>query len=101
MLDNKAQSLVIFVLCLPFVLLLLTYVVDITRVNYEKNKMENIVEISKEEETSKICSLIVKNDNNIDCTIESNTIKLNKRIKSLFGIVVGKNYYDIKVSVKI
>ena len=101
MLNNKGQSLIIFILCLPLLLLFLTYVIDTVRVNYEKNKLESIIEISKEEETDKICDIALKNDKDLNCEISNNTVVLNKRIKSLFGKIIGKEYYNVKVSIKI
>ena len=42
MLNNKGQSLVIFVICLPLLLLFLTYIFDIVSVKYEKRKITNL-----------------------------------------------------------
>lgn len=101
MLDNKGQSLIIFVLCLPIILLFFTYAIDIARVNYERNKMSNIIESSRSNNHDEICTFIKKNDGGITCNIENNTIFLEKKIKSLFGIIIKKEYYNVKVSMKI
>ena len=107
MLNNKAQSLVIFVLILPVALLFIGYVFDVVNTNYEKNKLENLSLMLKENldediTDNEIKELISKNDTNIIVSItrkENVTkVELSKRIKSLFGKIIGKEYYDISVA---
>ena len=107
MLNNKGQSLVIFVLVLPILVLFVGYSFDVLNTNYEKNKMENLssmVEDSIDDGITddEIRRLISKNDKSITILIsrKDDTVKveLSKRIKSIFGKIIGKEYYDIKVT---
>ena len=107
MLNNKAQSLIIFVIILPILIVFIGYSFDVLNTNYEKNKIENLSLMVKENlnddiTDNEIKELINKNDTNIVVTITRNgeitKVELSKRIKSLFGKVIGKDYYDIKVT---
>ena len=107
MLNNKGQSLVIFVLILPVLIVFIGYSFDVLNTNYEKNRMENLSLMLKENldediTDNEIKELISKNDANIIVSITRYEAKveveLSKRIKSLFGKIIGKEYYDIKVT---
>ena len=107
MLNNKGQSLVIFVLILPVLIVFIGYSFDVLNTNYEKNKLENLSLMLKENldediTDNEIKELVNKNDANIVVSItrdESKVeIQLSKRIKSMFGKIIGKEYYDIKVT---
>lgn len=107
MLNNKGQSLVIFVLILPVLIVFIGYSFDVLNTNYEKNKLENLSLMLKENldediTDNEIKELVNKNDLNIVVSItrdESKVeIQLSKRIKSMFGKIIGKEYYDIKVT---
>ncbi|MDD6879531.1 MAG: hypothetical protein PUD59_04825 [bacterium] len=99
--NNRAQVLVIFIIFLPIMILFITYIFDSIRIVYEKDKLNDIVEISKEYDTNKICDLILKNDIEISCNINSNKLNVKKRIKSLFGKIIGRDYYDINININI
>ena len=106
MLNNKAQSLVMFVLVLPILIVFIGYSFDVLNINYEKNKMENLSLMLNENiegiNDNEIKELISKNDKNIIVSItrddEIIKVELSKRIKSFFGKIIGKEYYDIKVT---
>lgn len=105
--NNKGQTLVIFVMLLPLFLCLLAYITDTSYLFYEKNKLDDVnkmvinykmnhIEANKE----KVKNYIMKNGETIkiekmDMNDKSVTIKLSKKVKSIFGSIVGKNYYDI------
>lgn len=103
MLNNKAQTLVIFVLLLPIIILFLVYIVDIVNINYEKIKLDNISNMILEEmETDKdldICLLAEKNDSDIECEVNEEIV-LKKRIKSLFSNFTKNEFYEIEKRVK-
>lgn len=103
MLNNKAQTLVIFVLLLPIIILFLVYVLDVVNINYEKMKLDNIsnmiVEEIKKDEDLDICLLVEKNDSDIECEVNEEIV-LKKRIKSLFGNFTKKEFYEIEKRVK-
>lgn len=107
MLNNKGQSLVIFVLVLPILIVFIGYSFDVLNTNYEKNRMENLSLMLKENldediTDNEIKELISKNDTNIIVSItryeDKVEVELSKRIKSMFGKIIGKEYYDIKVT---
>ena len=108
--NNKGQTLVIFVLLLPLFLLLFAYVVDTSILFYEKNKLDDLTKMiidykmyHIEENENKIKDYIIKNDKEIKIEKikmdeEKIELHLSKKIKSLFGRIVGFNYYDIDSS---
>ena len=74
MLNNKAQSLVIFVLVLPILVLFIGYSFDVLNTNYEKNRIENLASMLEENidngiTDSEIKERIKKNDKNITVSI--------------------------------
>ena len=108
MLNNRAQSLVIFILILPVLILFTTYVFDIVSINYEKNKMKNLTSMIEEDNNlileEDIEKLVYKNDKSINVNIvnyeNEMDIELYKKVKGIFGVIIGKDYYEIKMSVK-
>lgn len=101
MLNNKAQSLVIFVLCLPVFLLFIAYVFDMVNSNYEKKKLDGIIETLKmtDLDDQSMCELAYKNDEKVKCSIDNTALTLEKEIKSLFGKITGRNTYKIKATI--
>ena len=99
MLNNKGQSLVIFVIVLPILLLFISYVFDVITINYEKNRLNNIaVQIKDNVNTltdDEIVILVNKNDKKIDVDIKENEIKLSKKIKGVFNKITKQEYYNI------
>lgn len=97
-LNNKGQSLVMFIIFMPVLLLMLTLVYDIGNGLYEKEKISNVNymavsygldNIDKVEEQDLI-DIIMKNTNNLDnisVNIENDTIdiKIDKDIKGIIG----------------
>ncbi len=99
MLNNKGQSLVIFVIVLPILLLFISYVFDVITINYERNRLNNIaVQIKDNVNTltdDEIVILVNKNDKEIDVDIKENEIKLSKKIKGVFNKITKQEYYNI------
>ena len=106
--NNKGQVLVVFVLIIPLLLLLATYLVDNIYILYNTNKLNEldylILKDAKEMELTKqeIEDYIYKNDpdiiiKSIDITPNKIEIVLNKEIKSIFGFIIGKDKYLLKV----
>lgn len=109
MMNNKGQTLVIFIVFLPLLLIILASIVDIGFVYYEKNKLDNlnimvidygISHLDDDKLTEKIENLIKKNDKKIklkSIELESNKLELtlSKKIKSTFGKIIGINKYNI------
>lgn len=106
--NNKGQVLVIFVVLLPFVLILFGYIIDKCYLLYEENSQKNIGNMVckyaiKEGNDSKVRQLALENDNKYnDIKIKRKdkeiTITLKKEITSLFGQVLGISSYTIKTN---
>ena len=97
-LNNKGQSLVMFVLIIPIVLLILILVYDIGNAIYEKNRLSNtsylavsyaLDNIGKIDENDVVRYILKDSDNlnNISVVIKDNSIdiELEKKIKGLFS----------------
>ena len=97
-LNNKGQSLVMFVLIIPIFLLIITLIYDVANAIYEKDRLsntiwiaidyglDNINDITKEE----LNDMIISNDdglNYIDVIVNDNEIivKTSKKIKGIIG----------------
>lgn len=106
-LNNKGQSLVMFICLLPILLLIVLAIVDVSRMVIEKNKLNNINYIAiwyysnhKEDDdvTERIISLVKRNDENIinvRINKDKNTIYLDKKIDSTMGKIIGISEYEI------
>lgn len=102
--NNKGQVLVVFILFIPFLLLLGTYIVDLTYISYHTNKLNEINNLVINETNNKKLSVteineyLQLNDNtveivNLNITNEKIEITLKKKVKSLFGNIIGKKEY--------
>lgn len=107
-LNNKGQSLVMFIIIIPIFVLLFTLVYDVGSAIYEKNKLSNInymvVEYGLSNidtvNTDDLTDLINKNDSDIDdisIFIDNNVIniKLTKESHGLIGNLFKFNLVDI------
>lgn len=111
LLNNKGQALVMFLLFLPVLLIALGFVVDISMMGYNSHKLDSINklvlnEMKDSEEIDKAKELIKKNDTDIIIVKfkdEDNYIylKLEKKINSVFGNIIGINSYDIVSNYKL
>ena len=89
--NNKGQSLVMFVLIIPIFLLILTLVYDVGNAIYEKDRLSN---------TNYLKNLIEQNTSNLKyiyVTIEENQIeiKMEKDAKSIIGKMFNFNLVKI------
>ena len=106
-LNNKGQSLVMFICLLHILLLIVLAIVDVSRMVIEKNKLNNINYIAisyysshKEDDdvTERIISLVKRNDEdiiNVRINKDKNTIYLDKKIDSTMGKIIGISEYEI------
>ena len=108
-LNNKGQTLVMFVLIIPIILLILVLIYDIGNALYEKNRLSNTSYLSIEYALDNINNIdendIIKyimNDNNnlskISVIIKDNTIdiELEKEIKGIFSKNVNLDITTVK-----
>lgn len=115
-LNNKGQSLVMFIIIIPIFCLILTLVYDVGSAIYEKNRLSNtsymVIDYGLDNldsiNESKLIELVMKNANNlsyVSILIEEDEIevKLNKDIKGIIGGMFGFNlieassYYEGKI----
>ena len=105
MMNNKGQTLAIFVIFLPLLIILLAGVYEVGSIYYEKNKLDNInvivIKYGIKNIKDKIQNLISKNDkkikiNKINITNNDIEINLEKRINTTFSKIIGIKHYDIK-----
>mgnify|MGYP004454286453 CR=1 FL=1 len=108
-LNNKGQTLVMFVLLIPLLVLVLVLVCDIGNLVCTKIEVSNINklvidsgldEIDNTYVKDKLSNLIVINDKEIkDYTIEINKnmikVTLKKTAKSIFGRIIGLSGYEV------
>ena len=104
--NNKGQVLVLFILIIPVLMLGAAYIVDNIYISYHTNRLNNINSLVIKDTTinklteEDIVEYVNKNDADINVEViyvDSNKIKitLTKRIKSIFGGIIGKSYYDL------
>ena len=109
MMNNKGQTLVIFIVFLPLLLIIMATVIDVSLMYYEKNKLDNLnmmvteyginnLEGNNLEERVK--ELVYKNDKNskidkIEISESKIIIILSKSTKSTFGKIIGLDEYKI------
>ena len=108
--NSKGQTLVIFVVFLPIILLLMATIIDMGIMYYNKNQLDNlnmmvieygINNFENNNLNEKLNNLIDKNDNKIinkNINIKDNQLEiiLEKNIESTFGKVIGLDEYKIK-----
>lgn len=100
-LDNKGQSLVMFVLIIPILLLVMILVIDVGNVIMNKQELDNVnyltieyglEHLSEFDLENKLANMIVANNlklNAIDVNVENNRINIILK-KSVNGIIAKK-----------
>ena len=106
--NNKGQSLVLFIIIIPLIIIMFVFVVDVSRLYYEKNRLDNInvlvLKKYSDKNDSEIERIIRKNDSditNIEINHENNSLTLTKNIDVIFIGVLNKNKYEINSTYKI
>lgn len=108
-LNNKGQSLVLFILIIPIILLILVLIYDVAGAIYEKNRLSNTGYLSTvyaldnidNVDENDVIEYILKNSdnlNNISVIIEDGKvdIELGKNIKGFFGKSFNFDLVEIK-----
>ena len=108
--NNKGQTLVIFVIILPILLIMLTLIIDLGFMYIEKRNIENNVydsveyyleNIAEEDINNKVNKLLDKNIKDIDKLIindeeEFVEIKVSKIRKSIYSIIINNTEISVK-----
>lgn len=109
-LNNKGQTLVLFVMLLPIMLLVMVLVFDIGKSIVEKQKLNNIsfmivsygIEHSKDdniEDTLKeLVTLNYKDATDVEVLVKDDyvSVNLSGKVKGVFGNLVGKSFFEVK-----
>lgn len=114
-LNNKGQTLIMFILLIPLILVIMALVVDTSFVYKEKIKFQSVTKTIMKttyenkdatDFNDKIINLYKKNGiytNNIVIKVNSDSvvIKNQAKVKSIFGNIIGIKNYEVKFSYKI
>lgn len=114
-LNNKGQTLIMFILLIPLILVIMALVVDTSFVFKEKIKFQSVTKTIMKttyenkdatDFNDKIINLYKKNGiytNNIVIKVNSDSvvIKNQAKVKSIFGNIIGIKNYEVKFSYKI
>lgn len=104
--NNKGQSLVLFVIILPIIILLFVYLFDLANLTGEKIKLDNIAKqsityLKEDKGILEVQNYIIKNDKEIKIlNINDNEIHLEKEVPSIFGKNIGFKSYKIEIHKK-
>ena len=114
-LNNRGQSLAIFVIFVPVFIMIGTFVVDVSFAKYNERRLDNLnkqvinygLKHIDEEPYDNMVDLIYQNDSDIDSyeiNINNETkeisVTLSKSTKGFFCSIVGKEIYNEKSSLK-
>lgn len=112
-LNNKGQTLILFIVFIPVIIMIGTLVVDVGLARYNDHRLNEVVKDVLEYGLTHIdtnpyesmVDLLYQNDSmidnfNIDINADDKTIKISvdKATKGFFGSVVGKEIYKEKSS---
>lgn len=112
MLNNRGQSLILFVIALPIILLIAILVIDVGRVIVRKQELSNISNIvldygldnlEQDDIYNELLELVKLNDSEIDeinIFIEDNKIKLELKdsVNGVFSYIENTSIFNVKSS---
>ncbi len=109
MMNKKGQTLVFFIVFIPFILMLASYVIDLGYIQSEKIKLNDTTKIvikelyKKDYSTNQIKQLYQKNDiklQKVAIKKEEDKVKVSAsyEVESIFGKLVGIKKYLIKTT---
>ena len=103
--NNKGQSLVLFILILPILLGIMVLVIDVGNAIYTKNKINNIIEMVieyglennyEEEKLKKLINYNLKTDNyQVEIKDEIINIKVEAEIDGIISNIIDINSFKI------
>ena len=112
-LNNKGQSLVMFIIIIPIFCLILTLIYDVGNAIYEKNSLSNtsyiVIDYGLDNinniSDSELIDIVLKNTDKLSyiyVAIEDNQIevKLSKNIKGILGRMFGFNLIEVNTYYK-
>ena len=108
-LNNRGQSLAIFVIFVPVFIMMGTFVVDVSFAKYNERRLDNLNKqvinyglkhIDEEPYDNMDDSDIDSYEININNETKEISVTLSKSTKGFFGSIVGKEIYNEKSSLK-
>lgn len=104
--NNRGQSLIMFILILPIIVLFIAFLVDSSISMMEKNKVDGIITSNMQEalnnnitDAEKIENVIIKNEKiDVSVTIIDNNLSIKARSnkKSVFGKILNFSWYKLE-----
>lgn len=98
MINKKGQTLVMFLILLPVFIGILAFVIDYGIITYEKNKLNNLIDLSKDTNENIDELLKINNIEKYEKKEKNNCITITYYKNSLFGSIVGIKEYKIKAN---
>ena len=98
--NKKGQSLVLFIILLPVIILALALVVDTGLMYNAKIKGNNLLKEAIEEDVDIEEYFNINNFEIVSKEVKSEEacVIITSRVKSVFGQIIGKKEYSIKIS---
>lgn len=102
--NNKGQSLILFVLIIPIIAGFLAFFIDLSIVNYEKNRIDGVIVdnlmviVEKDiRDISKIKQVFLENNLGVDISLDNDivVISYSGNINSLFGKILHFDFYKL------
>lgn len=107
--NKKGGVLVTFIILIPILILLIGYVIELSTIGYQKKKITSVTKsiiANCIDECKKDDIIILYDKNSIyveNITIENGSylrIKLDSKISSFMGNIIGKDEYIISIDIK-
>ena len=105
--NNKGQTLIIFVILIPIIILMMAIVTDVGILQNEVTKATEVVDMAIHEaflkgDESVVRALLVENaipvdDLNVSLEEDEIEVDLTYQVDALFGRIVGLESYDVRV----
>lgn len=99
--NNKGQSLVLFVFLIPLFIAIFAYIFDTCYIKINNSKLDNICYMAinyvlKDNDKTEVEQLILDNDADIKViNINNSEVHLRKKVDSIFGSIIGIKSYNI------
>ncbi len=103
--NKKGQVLVLFIICIPIILIVSSYLIELSYIAYNKHKIYSVTNtiIAKNysnDDLSAIINMYKDNDIDvIDLKYDNNSISFKTNIPSLLGKLINKSSYEIDINV--
>ena len=103
--NNKGQTLVLFVVLIPLILMLFAFVFDSAYISRKDTELEGIATSSLKSVMESgasyedVIKVIKENDENIEViSLDDNSIHLMNKIDPIFVKIIGYDKYNLEVS---